>query len=87
MEGGAGRRVAGGGLGGDSQGDSQGTRWGFPGDSRSFWGTRSEKRSIFLGFQGDSPETTLGFYKIKKGVVRCWVWHAERCRAPRLASI
>ena len=67
MEGGAGRRVAGGGLGGDSQGDSQGTRWGFLGDSRPFWGTRSEIRSIFLGLQGESPETTRGFYNIKRG--------------------
>ena len=50
-------------------GDSRGTRWGFPGDSLPFWGTRSEKAIIFFGFQGDSPETTFGFYNIKKGLV------------------
>ena len=50
-------------------GDSRGTRWGFPGDSLPFWGTRSEKAIIFFGFQGDSPETTFGFYNIKRGLV------------------
>ena len=67
MEGGAGRRVAGGGLGGDSQGDSQGTRWGFLGDSRPFWGTRSEIRSIFLGFQGVRPRPRGAFIILKGG--------------------
>ena len=50
-------------------GDSRGTRWGLLGDSLPFWGTRSEKASIFFGFQGDSPETTFGFYNIKRGLV------------------
>ena len=50
-------------------GDSRGTRWGFSGDSLPFWGTRSENAIIFSVFQGDSPETTFGFYNIKRGFV------------------
>ena len=57
---------------GDSHGppgDSRGTRWGFSGDSLPFWGTRSESAIIFAVLQGDSPETTFGFYNIKRGFV------------------
>ena len=67
MGGGAGRGVAGGGFGGDSQGDSQGTRWGFPGDSRSFWGTRSENGACSSGFRGTRPRPRLAFIILKGG--------------------
>ena len=48
-------------------GDSRGTRWGFSGDSRTFRGTRTKKWCPKPTFQGDSRETTVGFYNIKKG--------------------
>ena len=48
-------------------GDSRGTRWGFSGDSRTFRGTRAKKLCPEPTFQGDSRETTVGFYNIKKG--------------------
>ena len=49
-------------------GDSRGTRWGLSGDSTTFWGTRPQKWHPKPTFPGDSLETTVGFYNIKKGV-------------------
>ena len=51
---------------GPRRGTRRGIRWGFPGDSLPFRGTRSETVGILLGFRGDSPETTPCFYNIKK---------------------
>ena len=63
---------------GTRRGTRWGTRWGFPGDSLPFRGTRSATMGILLGFRGDSPETTLCFYNIKKGVSVVGRGHAGR---------
>ena len=76
-------------------GDSRGTRWGFSGDSRAFRGTRSENDAEFHRFQGDSSETTVAFYNIKKGELMWWCFlvfssvcgiaHVLKIYAPRVA--